>query len=109
MRDVERQRLGSDGRPVEVVQLRFRVEPRGEAFDETLLAIDGRAPTPREVAQHRRAGRFAEHYRGVLTGRGEDVDEGYALADRYPRQERAYGFLLAMQLTDDDVEQPPSL
>jgi predicted metal-dependent hydrolase len=28
----------------------------------------------------------------------------HALADRYPKQERAYGFLLAMQLTDDDVE-----
>ncbi len=27
----------------------------------------------------------------------------HALADRYPKQERAYGFLLAMQLTDDDV------
>ena len=27
-----------------------------------------------------------------------------ALADRYPKQERAYGFLLAMQLTDDEVE-----
>lgn len=27
-----------------------------------------------------------------------------ALANRYPRQERAYGFLLAMQLTDDEVE-----
>ncbi len=28
----------------------------------------------------------------------------HTLANRYPRQERAYGFLLAMQLTDDDVE-----
>lgn len=28
----------------------------------------------------------------------------HALANRFPRQERAYGFLLAMQLTDDDVE-----
>jgi hypothetical protein len=28
----------------------------------------------------------------------------HALADRHPKQERAYGFLLAMQLTDDDVE-----
>ena len=32
--------------------------------------------------------------------------EFQALADRYPKQERAYGFLLAMQLTDDEVEQP---
>ena len=30
--------------------------------------------------------------------------EFQALADRYPKQERAYGFLLAMQLTDDEVE-----
>ena len=28
----------------------------------------------------------------------------HALADRYPKQERAHGFLLAMQLTDDDVD-----
>jgi predicted metal-dependent hydrolase len=28
----------------------------------------------------------------------------HALADRYPKQERAYGFLLAMQLTDDEIE-----
>lgn len=28
----------------------------------------------------------------------------HAVANRYPKQERAYGFLLAMQLTDDDVE-----
>ena len=28
----------------------------------------------------------------------------HALANRYPKHERAYGFLLAMQLTDDDVE-----
>jgi predicted metal-dependent hydrolase len=28
----------------------------------------------------------------------------HALADRYPKQERAYGFLLAMQLTDDEVD-----
>jgi len=28
----------------------------------------------------------------------------HALANRYPRQERAYGYLLAMQLTDDIVE-----
>jgi len=28
----------------------------------------------------------------------------HALADRYPKQERAYGFLLAMQLAGDDVE-----
>jgi predicted metal-dependent hydrolase len=36
-----------------------------------------------------------------------EADHGpafHALADRYPKQERAYGFLLAMQLTDDDVE-----
>jgi predicted metal-dependent hydrolase len=30
--------------------------------------------------------------------------EFQALADRYPKQERAFGFLLAMQLTEDEVE-----
>jgi hypothetical protein len=30
--------------------------------------------------------------------------EFQALAERYPKQERAYGFLLAMQITDDEVE-----
>ncbi|MEQ1787523.1 MAG: M48 family metallopeptidase [Acidimicrobiales bacterium] len=28
----------------------------------------------------------------------------HALADRYPKQERAYGFLLAMQLADDEAD-----
>jgi hypothetical protein len=81
VREVERQRLRGDGTAVEVARLRFRVEPSGDGFDETLERIDGREPTPREVAQHRRAGRFDAHYRGVISGRGEDVDEGYALAD----------------------------
>jgi predicted metal-dependent hydrolase len=30
--------------------------------------------------------------------------EFWALANRYPRTERAYGFLIAKQLTDDEVE-----
>jgi predicted metal-dependent hydrolase len=30
----------------------------------------------------------------------------HALANRYPKQERAHGFLLAMQLTGDDVGDP---
>jgi predicted metal-dependent hydrolase len=36
-----------------------------------------------------------------------EADHGpafHALADRYPKQERAYGFLLAMQLTEDAVD-----
>jgi predicted metal-dependent hydrolase len=28
----------------------------------------------------------------------------WELANRYPKTERAYGFLIAMQLGDDDVE-----
>ncbi len=31
--------------------------------------------------------------------------EFWALANRYPKTERAYGFLIAKQLTDDDVEE----
>ncbi len=37
----------------------------------------------------------------VEVGHGPEFQ---VLADRYPKQERAYGFLLAMQLTDDEVE-----
>jgi predicted metal-dependent hydrolase len=31
--------------------------------------------------------------------------EFWELANRYPKTERAYGFLIAKQLTDDDVEE----
>jgi predicted metal-dependent hydrolase len=32
------------------------------------------------------------------------TDKFWALANRYPKTERAYGFLIAKHLTDDDVE-----
>ena len=41
---------------------------------------------------------LAQH---VELGHGPEFQ---TLAVRYPKQERAYGFLLAMQLTDDEVE-----
>jgi hypothetical protein len=81
LRDVERRRLGRGGEWELVERLQLRVEPRGEGFTETLLRIDGRAPTSAEVAKHRQAGRFAKHYESVIAGRGEEIDEGYALAD----------------------------
>ena len=81
LRDVERRRLGRGGEWELVERLQLRVEPRGEGFTETLLRIDGRAPTSAEVAKHRQAGRFAKHYESVIAGRAEEIDEGYALAD----------------------------
>ncbi len=69
-REVERQRLDARGEVVLRQRLEFRVEPAaGGGFDERLVAIDGRAPTPAEVTEHRRAGRFARHHRRALEGR----------------------------------------
>jgi len=65
-----RQRLDRHGEVSFRQQLEFQVEPvAGGAFDERLLAIDGRAPTAEEVLEHRRAERFTERYQHAREGR----------------------------------------
>jgi len=68
-REALRQRLDARGEVTFRQRLEFRVEPAAGGFDERLVAIDGRAPTPREVAEHRRAERFSRHHRRAREGR----------------------------------------
>ena len=61
-RHVTRQQLDDDG-DVEFRQVMlFQITPTAEGFDEQLLKMDGRKPTEKEVAKHRKAGKFEKHY-----------------------------------------------
>ncbi len=97
-RQVEEERLGQDGRILETSSLEFAISPAGGGFDELLVRVDGRGPTPKEVAQHRRQGRFSRHYAAVRSGGGEGGEGGYSLGRllhlsgyRYAGQETVHG------------------
>jgi hypothetical protein len=61
-----------------------RVTPVPEGFDEELLEIDGRRPTPREVEAHRSAAPFRKHYDAFLHGGAKgERSAGYSLADLF--------------------------
>jgi hypothetical protein len=79
-----------------------RIVPRPAGFDEELLDIDGREPTPGEVDSYRRAGHFQKHYKTFLNGEGEGEagGRGYSLGDllrmssyRYEGEETVKGIL----------------
>jgi hypothetical protein len=62
-REVTRQSFDADGNTKSRQDMRFRVTPSGEGFDEVLIEIDGREPTSGEVAEQRRKAIFTKHYR----------------------------------------------
>lgn len=77
-RRVSRERLNRGGVVVWRETYVFEVRPNADGFEEVLLSINGRAPKEREVADHRRAGRFAKHYDAAVEARlrnpfGEDL------------------------------------
>ncbi|MEJ2084554.1 MAG: hypothetical protein P8Y44_02610 [Acidobacteriota bacterium] len=61
-RQVVRRRLDKNGEIGWSTQYLFEVTPSAMGFDEELIEIDGREPTPEEVLEHRRAGRFEARY-----------------------------------------------
>ena len=61
-RHVLRRSFDASGNVTFERQMLFQVTPEGDRFDELLLQIDGREPTPKEVAYHRRKQRFTNHY-----------------------------------------------
>ena len=61
-RHVTRRSLDNNGKETFRQEMRFRLTPSGEAFDERLVEIDGRQPTAKEVAEHREKARFSKHY-----------------------------------------------
>ena len=61
-RYVERRRLDKQEEVEWSAQYLLEVSPTLTGFDERLIEIDGREPTPQEIFEHRRAGRFEERY-----------------------------------------------
>lgn len=80
-RRVEQQRLGPAGEVLENTAMDFRIAPVPGGFDELLLSLDGRQPTPKEVSTHRRQARFSKHYGAARAGAGGGGEEaGYSIA-----------------------------
>lgn len=61
-RYVKRQRLNRAWQPTWSTEYLFDVRPTDNGFDEELIEIDGRLPSPEEVLEHRMAGRFEKYY-----------------------------------------------
>lgn len=68
--------LDDAGRSTETQDRESLVTPAGEVFDELLVRLDGREPTPREAGRHRREAKFSKHYATLLAGDAEDDEEG---------------------------------
>lgn len=98
-RHVTRQRLGADGEVEWRQEMHFQVTPTAAGIDEELLEIDGRAPSAREVKQHRKAGRHVKHFQKISSGElrnpfGEDIELQPLIFDqehRYVDQEEVEG------------------
>ena len=92
-RHVMRQRLDSGGEVDWQQELEFRVTPSSDGFDEELVRIDGKPPSAREVASHRKAARFTRHYREQIVGRvdGEDFEEGFSMRTLLEAYRYEYG------------------
>lgn len=91
-REALREELDESGAVVSTELLVSRITPVPGGFDEELLEIDGRKPTPREVESHRHAGPFQKHYHTMLAGdREEGGGEGYSLGDLLRMSDYRYG------------------
>lgn len=90
-RQVTRERLDADGSVTFRQELDFRITPEAGGFDETLIRIDGRPPTRREIDAHRGAARFGKRYRSAISGRGDgSVDRPYDFSGFLRRPGYAY-------------------
>jgi hypothetical protein len=61
-RHVTRRSLDKSGEESFHQELHFRVTPADQGFDEKLVEVDGRQPTPKEAREHREKARFTKHY-----------------------------------------------
>ena len=87
-RHVIRQDVDREGTPQLLQEMHFLVIPKDDGFDETLLEIDGREPTDKEVKQHREAGRFEKHWRKSATLELDNpVGEDLALGEMIREQD----------------------
>jgi len=75
-----KEHMAADGRVSETKDLKFVVTPTAGGFDERLVQVDGRAPTPEEVKEARKEAKFSRHYSTLLSGEPEgDDEEAYSL------------------------------
>ena len=92
-RHVTRQSLDSEGAVKSRQELHFQVTPAEDGFDELLVEIDGRAPTTKEVKEHRKKRRFTNHYTQSATLELENpLGEAWALMPLiYDQEHRLVG------------------
>ncbi len=67
-RHVVRETLDADGAVTDREVLVFQCTPRGDGFDEVLIAHDGRKPSQREIRKNLEAARFSKHLNMALAG-----------------------------------------
>lgn len=78
-RTVHREEKNDSGRVLDGDHLVFEIQPAAEGFQERLLEIDGRKPTPGEAADHARKQSFSKHYATMVSGKGGGEEEGFTL------------------------------
>jgi hypothetical protein len=73
---VRYEKLDAAGQVAASEELDFRVTPTPGGWDEELVSLDGRKPTAREVAQHRRLAPFSRTYTAFQQGEGRKGGRG---------------------------------
>lgn len=77
-RYVVRENLDGQGAVIDREVLVFQCTPRGNAFDEVLIAHDGRKPSEREIRKNLEAARFSKHLKMALAGSADpSSDEAF--------------------------------
>lgn len=80
-RAVLQEAKNDSGRLLEGENLVLEIRPVADGFEERLLEIDGRKPTPAEAADHARRKNFTKHYATMVSGKGGGEEEGFSLGD----------------------------
>lgn len=76
-----REERNDSGQVLKGENLVFEIRPAAQGFEERLLEIEGRKPTPDEAAEHARKQSFTKHYATLVSGKGSGEEEGFSLGD----------------------------
>lgn len=81
-RTIRAERLDAGGAVLQSSVMEFEIMPLTVGgFDERLLRIDGREPTPQEITRFREEASFSKHYGTLTTSSEEEGEEsGYSLS-----------------------------
>ncbi len=66
-RQVQKERLSEEGKILKKEVLVFQLTPIPGGFDEKLISINGKDPTPENIKRHRRLARFTKFYNKMST------------------------------------------